>query len=195
VDSLLDRVYRYTNAAGRLDRSQNAASSFALANGNNNPKGIVTDGTSLWVVDDSSTDKVFKYSLAGALLGSWTIDAANAHPTGLTLNPSAPSDLWIVDNGTDRVYQYAAAAGRTSGSQSAAASFALAAGNSNPQDIADPPDSTGRRAAEPVRGGRIRGVEPARTSVSPLAANGLPPDDFDFAPVVVAKPRGLTRRF
>jgi hypothetical protein len=49
------------------------------------------------------------------------------------------SDIWIVDAGTDRVYQYTAAAGRTSGSQAAAASFALAAGNTNPQGIADPP--------------------------------------------------------
>jgi hypothetical protein len=30
-----------------------------------------------------------------------------------------------VDNGTDKVYQYVGAAGRTSGSQNASASFAL----------------------------------------------------------------------
>src|SRR5205823_7668000 len=53
--------------------------------------------------------------------------------------PANVSDIWIVDNGTDKVYQYTAAAGRTSGSQNAAATFALAAGNTNPQDIADPP--------------------------------------------------------
>jgi hypothetical protein len=95
---------------------------------------------SLWVVDDgSTTDKVFKYTLTGSLLGSWTIDAANSHPTGLTLNPTSPSDIWIVDSGTKTVYQYTAAAGRTSGSQNAVSSFALAANNTNPQDIADPP--------------------------------------------------------
>ncbi len=44
-----------------------------------------------------------------------------------------------MDNGTDKVYQYAAAAGRTSGSQNASATFALASGNTNPQGIADPP--------------------------------------------------------
>ena len=37
------------------------------------------------------------------------------------------------------MYQFTAAASRTSGSQSPAASFALAAGNTNPQGIADPP--------------------------------------------------------
>lgn len=37
------------------------------------------------------------------------------------------------------MYHYAGAASRTAGSQSPLASFALAAGNANPQRIADPP--------------------------------------------------------
>jgi hypothetical protein len=138
VDSRSDKVFRYTGAASRLSGSQTAASSFSLASGN--PKDIVTDGASLWVVDDASkTDKVFKYSLAGSLTGSWTIDSANKAPTGITIDPANVSHIWIVDSGTDRVYQYTGAATRTSGSQSAALSFALAAGNTNPQGIADPP--------------------------------------------------------
>jgi sugar lactone lactonase YvrE len=135
-----DKVFKYTGAASRINGSQSAASSFGLNGADTNPKGIVTDGTSLWVVDDgTSTDKVYKYTLIGSLLGSWAIDPVNTHPTGLTINPSNVSDIWIVDNGTDRVYQYTDAAGRTSGSQIAYATFALAAGNTNPQDIADPP--------------------------------------------------------
>jgi subtilisin family serine protease len=143
LDNGGDKVYKYAGAASRLSGSQSAASSFTLSNGKNgnaNGKGIVTDGTSLWVVDDGAfSDKVFKYTLAGSSLGNWTIDAANAHPTGLTINPASVSDIWIVDNVTLKVYQYVAAASRTSGSQSAAATFALATGNTNPQDIADPP--------------------------------------------------------
>jgi sugar lactone lactonase YvrE len=139
VDAKQDKVFKYTGAASRLSGSQNAASSFTLNSGNSSPKGIVTDGTSLWVVNDSSTDKVFKYNLSGTLLGSWTIDAANSSPTGLTINPANVSDIWTVDSGSKKVYQYTGAASRTSGSQNAAAIFALAAGNANPQDIADPP--------------------------------------------------------
>ncbi|RIK72126.1 MAG: hypothetical protein DCC67_19700, partial [Planctomycetota bacterium] len=139
VDSRSDRVYRYAGAASRLSGSQTATSNFNLASGNSNAKDIVTDGASLWVVDDAKTDRVFKYSLAGSLAGSWTIDAANKTPTGITIDPSSVSHIWIVDSGTDRVYQYNGAASRTSGSQSAALSFALAAGNANPQGIADPP--------------------------------------------------------
>jgi hypothetical protein len=151
LDNFKDKVYRYSGAAGRRAGSQSAASSFSLAGGNSNGKGLVTDGTSLWVVDDGSTDKVYRYAVSGTAQGSWGIDAANTSPTGLTLNPTSPSDLWIVDSGTKKVYQYTAAAGRTSGSQNAVASFALAATNTNPQDIADPPvDLPPAAAAAPL---------------------------------------------
>src|SRR5262249_18312427 len=137
-----DKVFRDAGAAGLRSGSQTATSSFGLTSADTNPKGILTDGASLWVVDDgTSADRVFKYTLTGTLLGSWTIDPANTHPTGLTINPNNVSDVWVVDNGTDKVYQYTGAAGRTSGSQVASATFALAAGNTNPQDIADPPVS------------------------------------------------------
>lgn len=140
LDNYSDKVYKYAGAASLLSGTQNPASSFKLSGSNSNGKGIVTDGTSLWVVDDgSSSDKVYKYTVTGTAKGSWTIDSANSHPTGLTIDPTNVSDIWIVDNGTDKVYQYTAAASRTSGSQTAAATFALAPGNTNPQDIADPP--------------------------------------------------------
>ncbi|XZE36473.1 PKD domain-containing protein [Pirellulaceae bacterium SH501] len=140
VDARQDRVYRYTGAATRLSGSQNAASSFALNSGNRDPKDLVTDGSHIWVVNSTTTDRVFKYTVAGSLVGNWVIDTANSSPTGITLDPSGESQsLWIVDNGTDRVYEYTNARIRNSGSQSAANSFALGAGNSNPQGIADPP--------------------------------------------------------
>jgi hypothetical protein len=139
VDDRSDKVFKYTGAASRLSGTQNAASSFNLNSSNGSPRDIVTDGASLWVVNDASTNKVFKYTVAGSLLGSWTIDSANSTPTGITIDPTNVSDIWIVDSSTDRVYQYVGAASRISGSESAATSFALAAGNTNPQGIADPP--------------------------------------------------------
>jgi hypothetical protein len=144
VDSYADKVYKYTGAASRLSGSQSAASSFNLVGGhtgNTNPQDLVTDGSSFWVVDGTA-HKVFKYTLSGSLLGSWSIDPANAHPTGITINPNNVSDVWIVDSGTLKVYQYTAAAGRTSGSQNAAATFALSPSDTNPQGIADPPPDT-----------------------------------------------------
>jgi sugar lactone lactonase YvrE len=144
VDSSADKVYKYAGAASRISGTQSAASSFSLSvhghNGNVNAQDLVTDGTSFWVVDANKT--VYKYTLTGSLLGSWSIDPANTQPTGITINPSNVSDIWIVDNGTDKVYQYVGAASRTSGSQSATATFALAPGDTNPQGIADPPPAT-----------------------------------------------------
>jgi sugar lactone lactonase YvrE len=142
VDAYQHKVYRYANAAGRLSGSQNAASSFSLNSNDTNPKDMVTDGANFWVVDDgTSTDKVYKYALSGSLAGSWTLNAGTS-PTGITLDPTNVSNLWIVDTATSRVYQYDNAAGLTSGSQSPSRSFALAAGNTNPQGIADPPAPT-----------------------------------------------------
>jgi sugar lactone lactonase YvrE len=138
VDSYADKVYKYAGAASRLSGSQNAAGNFKLSSTNSNPQDLVTDGTSFWVVDGTKL-KVFKYTLPGSLLGSWAIDPADAHPTGITINPSSVSDIWIVDNGTDKVYQYVGAAGRTSGSQNAAVTLALNPYDTNPQGIADPP--------------------------------------------------------
>ncbi len=150
VDDGSNKVFRYSNAASRTSGSQSAAASFALNSGNQNAKGIVTDGTYLWVVNDTSTvDKVFKYKASdGSLVGSWTIDAANGSPTGITLSPTDVDHLWITDIADNAVYRYASAAGRISGSQNSAEVFQLAGGNNNVQGIADPPpagaDSAGR---------------------------------------------------
>jgi len=139
VDKGADRAYRFSGATSRRSGSVAATSSFALGTGNTTPEGIATDGSKHWVVNSASPDKVFVYSMAGVLQGSWTIDSRNSSPTGLTIDPSGASQsIWIVDNSKDRVYEYTNALSRLSGSQTAATSFVLAAGNTSPQDIADP---------------------------------------------------------
>jgi hypothetical protein len=146
VDASRDRITHYVGGAhvrggSRLpDATSGAFDQFDLASGNKNPKDLVTDGTHIWVVDDANTNKVFKYTMTGALVGSWTIASPNSTPTGITLDPTgASNDLWIVDSGTDKVYQYTGGKSWTSGTRSASATFNLAAGNTNPQGIADPP--------------------------------------------------------
>jgi hypothetical protein len=113
------------------------------------------------------TDKVFKYNLSGTLLGSWTVAGAGGSPTGITLDPAGGGALWIVDSGTDRVYQFDNARGLTSGSLYPSTSFALAAGNTNPQCIADPPapNQGASRAIAPVR--------TLRLMTNPAAHHGL----------------------
>jgi sugar lactone lactonase YvrE len=182
VDAKGDKVYRYTGAADRISGSQNAASNFGLNKSNTNPKDLVTDGASIWVVDDGTTDKVFKYSLAGAMAGNWTVTGGGGSPTGITLDPSNPSHLWIVDNSTDRVYQYDNAVGRISGSQGISTSFALvsgASGNLNPQGIADPPVS-GSRVVEVSDG--ISSQAEFAMDLSLAAANLRPGRDAALRP-------------
>ena len=151
VDNKSDKVYRYSGAASLLSGSQSASSSFSLNSSNTSPKDLVTDGISIWVVNDSTTDKVFKYTAfdnipvpgkpAGTLQGSWTISTTS--PTGITLDPTNPaSPLWVVDNANDSVYQFAQPT-PSSSSLSTSGLFALAAGNTNPQGIADPPVGIG----------------------------------------------------
>jgi hypothetical protein len=84
------------------------------------------------------------------------------------------SDLWIVDNVTHKVYQYVGAAGRTTGSQKASATFALAAGDTKPQGIADPPpaDLLNSTAAEPLPSGA---VPSAGAAFFPALAGGAIP--------------------
>ncbi len=159
VDAKSDKIYRYSNAASLTGGNKNASSSFALNIGNKNPMDIVTDGTYLYVVNDSTIDKVFKYSLNGTLVASWTITTSGlspgstlTSPTGIALDPTNPSHLWIVDKGTSRVYEYSNAIDQPDGtSKWADASFSLAAGNTNPQGIADPPPPASMLASQGAR--------------------------------------------
>ncbi len=148
VDARADRVFYYANAASRLSGTQTATTNFALARGNAGPKDLVfgtQNGVNyLWVVNDASTDRVFRYTLNASGVAtastSWLINSTNARPTGITLDPSNGSmDIWISDNSSDRIYRYSN--GRTATAPALASSFALAvaSGNGNVQGIADPP--------------------------------------------------------
>jgi hypothetical protein len=83
-------------------------------------------------------------------------------------DPHPPVD---VGNGTKKVYQYTAAVSLTSGSQTAAASFALAATDTNPQDIADPPPPGTRIIPAPLPGQEVAdgwAAEALRSGIRPV---------------------------
>ena len=153
VDAKQDKVFRYTNAASRLSGSQNAASSFSLNSGNTNPKDIVTDGTSLWVVNDSTTDKVFKYTLSGSLARELDDHRRRLQPDGHHARPDQRRrQLWIVDSGTDRVYQFDNAARPAPPARC------------RPRRASPWPPATPTRRASPTRPRRARSVRPARAT-------------------------------
>jgi hypothetical protein len=137
VNAASKKIFQYIGAATRMSGIAEASSSFNLNSANTNASDIVTNGKKIWVSDEGS-DEVFVYSMSGSLLGRWKLDAANADASGITLNPAAGNDLWVVDRADLLVYHYANSQGRLSGTQSAADTFALAAGNVRPEGIADP---------------------------------------------------------
>ena len=74
---------------------------------------------------------------------------------------------------------------------SSPAGIVPAPGNTNPQDIADPP---GWVRPDSTRG-RHRGQEVPHVTVISKQPIYFPPDDFDFAPIAVDRPQGRTRWF
>ncbi|MCC6511556.1 MAG: tandem-95 repeat protein, partial [Pirellulaceae bacterium] len=139
VDPTQDRVFYFANGANLRSGRVAPTSSFALNSGNLDSTDLVTDGIHMWVVNNTlTTDKVFRYSTAGVLEGSWNISATSPSPTGITLDPTNVNHMWIVDSSTDRVYQYDSATSRITGSQEPSTLFQLATTNTNAQGIADP---------------------------------------------------------
>jgi hypothetical protein len=141
VDSSLKRVLVYAGAALTHTGTKTATRTFNLNKSNTNPQDLVTDGTTVWVTQVDTIDRIFVYRASnGQFLGSWNIDSANGSPVGITIDPSVASgSLWTVDSVTKRVYEYSNARSRTTGSQAAARFFDLNSANSSPQGLADPP--------------------------------------------------------
>ncbi len=123
-----------------------AEDSFSLDSANENPTGMATDGSSIWVTDDDTDDKVYVYYATsdpdpveapnwqfGDLKGSWTLDDDNADPAGIAVDSFG--DLWVLDSADEKVYHYVGGASWTSGTHNDDESFSLHADNDNPTGI------------------------------------------------------------
>ena len=125
VDSGVDDMFEYNDSGNPL-----ADDTWSLVSGKD-PKGATANaaGSTVWVIDKNRTVSV--YDADGAALGSWTPGGLN-RPEGIATDET---DIWILDRKNKDVYRYANAAGKTSGSQNAASSFALDGANSKPKGI------------------------------------------------------------
>jgi hypothetical protein len=124
-DSTTDRTYEY-------DASGQNIEDYSISNSGS--RGIVStaSGDKLWVVDASRL--VYIYNNSGVLLGSW--NAGTMTSTAVVQGIATDgTHIWIVDSFSDRIYYYANAASRLSGSLTATSSYALLGGNTNPTDI------------------------------------------------------------
>jgi outer membrane protein assembly factor BamB len=104
---------------------------FLLGANNLDPTGIAANpaGTEEWVVEHSG--KVYAYSPSGALLGSWS---AGGLPSNVSINgiTTDGTNIWMLDTTTNKIFYYAGAASRLSGSQNATSSFKVTKGDSFP---------------------------------------------------------------
>jgi hypothetical protein len=149
VDSDAKKIFWYDNAALNTSGTDKPEKTFAYDAGKvGTAKGIVTDGTYLWLVnDDKSGDHVTRFTIhrngSGTPDGltnltSWNLDSHNSKATGLTIDPTGASySIWVVDDGTNQVFEYKNARDGWSSGEGYT-TFNLAAGNLTPQDIADP---------------------------------------------------------
>jgi hypothetical protein len=126
-DATSNRTFEYDAGGGAIEN-------YLLSSSNATPRGVATNaaGDRVWVVDNNRT--VFVYNNSGALLGSWAAGSlpSNALVEGITTDGT---HIWIVDNRGDRVYYYANASSRISGTQTATSSFLLNGSNRNPRDL------------------------------------------------------------
>ncbi|MEM6471605.1 MAG: putative Ig domain-containing protein, partial [Planctomycetota bacterium] len=127
TDSDSDHVYRYDTIGESLGEFGAAA---AL-----NPRGITTtgEGNPVWIIsEEDANERVYVYDTDGeTLLGDWNARLLDS-PEGIATDGT---DIWVVDDGIDKVKRYSNAASRTSGQQFAASEFQLAFGNSDPRGI------------------------------------------------------------
>jgi subtilisin-like proprotein convertase family protein len=139
-DPLHKAVLVFEGGALWTSGSHAPTSSWELPSVNENPTGITTDGTYVWITDNDSRneDNIWMYDRdGGPLLDGWDLPPANTATSGVTIDPTGAShNIWVVDSGADAIFEYAGAYGDES--LTLVATYPLAAGNTNPQGIADP---------------------------------------------------------
>ena len=104
-DGDFDKIYAYDLASGahRPDRDIDTIDDA----GNDSPRGVWSDGTTMWVADGYDR-KMFAYDLAsGARRPDRDIDtlddAGNGSPTGVW---SDGTTMWVIDDYDNKIYAY-----------------------------------------------------------------------------------------
>jgi hypothetical protein len=133
-DGAPDQSYEYDATGAPVEN-------YTINVANTAPRGIATTAAAdkVWVVDRNKT--VYVYNNSGSQLGSWVAGsmANNATVEGIATDGT---NVWLVDARADRVFYYAGAASRLSGSATAT-SFVLGSGNTNPKDLVFGSDASG----------------------------------------------------
>ncbi len=129
---------------------------------NSTPKGIFSDGTTLWVANDED-DKIYAYKLSDksrdsgkdiALAVSTTSldEEDNSHPRGIWANSTT---MWVVDSEDDKIYAYKLELGEGEterrGADTRSKDIVLDSNNSDPQWVWSDGVTCGCRTTPPLR--------------------------------------------
>ena len=111
TDNGKDKIFAYTLADGSRDAAKDIDSLNAASN--NDPYGLWSNGTTLWV-SDFNDDKLYAYTLANGMRNAGKnidLNNANSAPLGIW---SDGTTMWIVNNGdgsSDKIFAYTLATG------------------------------------------------------------------------------------
>ncbi|MYG59293.1 MAG: hypothetical protein F4067_00865 [Acidimicrobiia bacterium] len=100
TDAAADRLFAYHfPAGGRVPERD-----VPLDAANGSPRGLWSDGTTMWVTDTGAARSLFAYRLSDtSLAGVYTLNAANSAPRGIW---SDGTTVWVSDGADARVYAY-----------------------------------------------------------------------------------------
>ncbi|WP_184305136.1 Ig-like domain-containing protein, partial [Aporhodopirellula rubra] len=147
VDDYYNKVLHYPGGLHHTSGNHNAANVFYLASGNNDPRGITTNGEYIFVLEGHNyTPRVYVYNMQGHYVGNWKMNLGGSYKKveGITVNPNANADgspsteIWVVDDKSDKVFYFPYGTTYRSGKHSHTESFHLHADNWDPHGIADP---------------------------------------------------------
>ncbi len=177
VDTQDDTTYHYPSLS-------DAPTASSLASGNRQPEGVAAtaDGSTVWVADRNQ--RVYVYDGDGNALGKWRA-LGLSQPRGIATDGT---DVWIVDDASDRIYYFAGGAARTSGSVVATSSFALDAANTKPAGLT----SDGQflwvvdRGTDEVFKYTTSGLQVGQWKLDPAntGAQGITINPFGFSPAL-----------
>ncbi len=114
-DPLHKAVLYFAGGATWTSGSHSPTSSWVLPSVNENPTGITTDGTYIWITDDDSRneDNIWRYNRSdGSLVDGFDLPAVNSASSGVTIDPTGASrNIWVVDSLADAIFEYQGAYG------------------------------------------------------------------------------------
>ena len=150
ADEVADKLFAYT--IDPYDRSANE--DITLADDNDHPAGLWSDGTTIWVVDQNDTKLyAYAYDATHTSAKDMELDPANSAPWGIW---SDGDTVWVTDTSDGMLYAYELASGRRLPSRDAhslnvfSGRFSQPQGNTSPRGIWFEPAADGLEAGGAV---------------------------------------------